>query len=98
MLKLFTAVRPYIHQHATHPEHAFMYLTGAGDPWEAVTVSQGELDFDVDPLSSRPRDPVCPEPVVLIGLQDIAHLVRPDGDVFLIHNAHLFPLQTSTFV
>lgn len=45
-----------------------MYLAGAGDPRQAVTVSQGELDFDVDPLSAGPRDPVRPQPVVLIGL------------------------------
>lgn len=72
-----------------------MYLAGAGDPRQAVTVSQGELDFNVDPLRSGPRDPVCPQPVVLIGFQDVTHLVGPDGDVLLIHNAHLFPLRRS---
>lgn len=74
-----------------------MYLAGAGDAWQAVTVSQGELDFDVDPLSAGPRDPVCPQPVVLIGFQDVTHLVRSDGDVLLVHDAHLLPLRADTF-
>lgn len=72
-----------------------MYLAGAGDPWQAVTVSQGELDFDIDPLGTRARDPVRPQPVVLIRFQDVAHLVRSDGDVLLVHNAHLLPLQAT---
>lgn len=99
----FCFVKTFYRSQATdsplrHPEHALMYLTGAGDARQAVAVPQRKLDFHVDPLGSGPRDPVCPQPVVLIGLEDITHLVCPDGDVLLIHNAHLFPLQTNTLI
>lgn len=71
-----------------------VYLAGAGDAWQAVAVSQSKLDFNVNPLSPGPRDPVCPQPVVLTGFEDVTHLVGPDGDVLLIHDAHLLPLRT----
>lgn len=71
----------------------FSYLAGASYPRQAVAVPQGEFDFDVDPLGPRTGDPVRPQPVVLIGFQDVAHLVGSDGYVLLIHNAHLLPLQ-----
>lgn len=73
-----------------------LYLAGTGDSWQAVAVSQSKLDFDINALGTGPWDPVCPQPVVLTGLQNITHLVRPDGDVLLIHNAHFLPLQTHT--
>lgn len=44
----------------------FIYLAGASDSWQAVAVPQSEFDFHVDPLSAGPRDPVCPQPVVLV--------------------------------
>ena len=101
LLKLSTHSQPYNTDYALSRDQkfnytSFLYLASASDPWQAVAVSQRELDFDVDPLSAGPRDPVCPQPVVLIGFQDVTNLVSSDGDVLLIHNTHLLPLQMHT--
>lgn len=67
-------------------------LTSTRDPRQAVTVPQGELDLDVDALSPLPADVACPEPVVLIGLHDVTHLVGSHRRVPLVHHADLLPL------
>lgn len=68
-------------------------FTSARDPRQAVAVPQGELDFDVDALRSFAANVACPQPVVLIGLHDVAHLVRPHWGIPLIHHADLLPLR-----
>lgn len=68
-------------------------LAGTGDPGQAVTVPQGELDLDVDALRSFPADVARPQPVVLVGLHDITHLVGPHRGVPLIHHTDFFPLR-----
>lgn len=74
-------------------EDAADLLAGAGHPGQAVAVPQGELDLDVDALRSLSADVARPQPVVLIGLHDVAHLVGPHGGVPLIHHADLLPLE-----
>ena len=69
-------------------------LAGTRDPWQAVTVPQGELDFDVDALRSLTADVACPQPVVLVGLHDVAYLVGPHWCVPLVHHTDLLPLRT----
>ncbi len=68
-------------------------FAGADDAGQAVTVTKGEFDLNVDALGRATPDPVSPEPVVLIGLHHVTHLVCSDGDVLLVHDAHLFPLH-----
>lgn len=68
-------------------------FAGAGYSRQAVTVSEGELDLDVDALGSVAGDVPRPQPVVLTGLHHVAHLVGTHGSVPLIHHADLFPLQ-----
>lgn len=47
----------------------------------------------MDAMPPSPPDVLGPEPVVLTGLKDIAHLVRTDRVHVLVVSAHLFPLQ-----
>jgi len=68
-------------------------FAGTGDPWQAVTVSQGELDLNVDTLRSLPTDVASPQPVVLIGFHYVTHLVGPHRSVPLIHHTDLLPLR-----
>lgn len=53
-----------------------LYLAGAQYSRHAVTVSQGELDLNVDPPRSLSRDPDCPQPVVLAGAHHVTDLVQ----------------------
>lgn len=68
-------------------------FAGTRDPWQAVTVSQGELDLDVDALRSFPADVARPQPVVLVGFHYITHLVGPHWRVPLVHDTDLLPLK-----
>lgn len=66
---------------ATNPSlHHFLisecYLAGTQYSRHAVAVSQGELDLDIDPPRSLPRDPSCPQPVVLAGAHHVTHLIN----------------------
>lgn len=67
-------------------------LAGTRDPWYAIAVPQGEFDLDVDPLCSFATDVPSPQPVVLVGLHHIAHLISPHWGVPLIHDTDLLPL------
>ena len=68
-------------------------FAGAGDAGEAVTVPQRELDLYVDALRSFPADMARPQPVVLVGLHHVAHLIGPHRSVPLVHHADLLPLR-----
>lgn len=68
-------------------------FAGTRNPRQAVTVPQGELDFNVDALCSFSADVARPQPVVLVGLHDVAHLVGPHRGVPLIHHTDLLPLK-----
>lgn len=68
-------------------------FAGTGDPGQTVAVPQGELDLDVDPLRSLAADVSRSQPVVLVGLHDVAHLVSPHWGVPLIHYTDLLPLR-----
>lgn len=46
----------------------------------------------MDPLRTTTPDVLCPYPVVLIVVKNIADLVRPDGVHVFIITAHLLPL------
>lgn len=52
------------------------YLAGAQYSRHAVTVSQGELDLDVDSPRSLSWDPDCSQPVVLAGAHHITDLIH----------------------
>lgn len=69
-------------------------FAGTGDPGQTVAVPQGELDLDVDPLRSLAADVSRSQPVVLVGLHDVAHLVSPHRSIPLIHDTDLLPLRT----
>lgn len=68
-------------------------FAGTRDPRQAVTVPQGELDLNVDALRSFSADVARPQPVVLVGLHDVTHLVGPHWGVPLIHYTDLLPLR-----
>ena len=68
-------------------------FAGPRDAGQAVAVPQGELDLDVDALRSFSADVSRPQPVVLVGLHDVTHLVGPHRGVPLIHDADLLPLR-----
>lgn len=67
-------------------------LAGACHTRDAVAVPQGELELDEDPLAVTPGDPTRLQPVVLVGLHNVAHLVGADGFVLLVHAADFLPL------
>lgn len=46
----------------------------------------------MDALCTTPADVLCPHPVVLVAIKNIADLVRPDGVHVFIVTAHLLPL------
>lgn len=71
-------------------------LARAGHVGDGAAVAHGESDLHVDALCPAPIDKGGEEPVVLTGLEDVAHLVRPDGVEVFIVAAHLLPLQTET--
>lgn len=50
----------------------------------------------MDPLCTTTSDVFCPYPVVLIAIEDITDLVRPDGVHVFIVAAHLLPLWKGT--
>lgn len=60
---------------------------------DAAAVSHRELDLDMDALGSSPPDVLGAHPVVLIGIEDVAHLVGADGVHVLIIATHLLPLE-----
>lgn len=66
----------------THPPppplsfQSVCYLAGAQYSRHAVTVSQGELDLDVDPPGSFPRDPACHQPIVLARAHHVTDLIQ----------------------
>lgn len=68
-------------------------FAGARNTRQTVTVPQSELDLDVDALCSFSTDVARPQPVVLVGLHDVAHLVGPHRGVPLIHHTDLLPLR-----
>ena len=68
-------------------------FAGTRDPGQTVTVPQGELDLDIDSLRSFPADVTRPQPVVLVSLHDVTHLVGPHWGVPLIHHTNLLPLR-----
>lgn len=68
-------------------------LTGTRDIRDTATVSHGELELDIDAEDTSPWDEVCPQPVVLIGLQDVTHLVRPDGAQVVVVSTYFLPLR-----
>lgn len=68
-------------------------FAGTRDPRQTVTVSQSELDFDVDALRSFPADVPRSQPVVLVGFHDVTHLVGPHWGIPLIHDTDLLPLR-----
>lgn len=68
-------------------------LAGARDVGEAAAVPHSEAHLGVDAVSSTPVDERGEEPVVLVGLEDIAHLVRSDGVEVFVVATDFFPLQ-----
>lgn len=48
----------------------------------------------MDALGPPPPNVLGAHPVVLIGIEDVAHLVGADGVHILIIAAHLLPLET----
>lgn len=73
--------------------HVERLFASPRDPGQAVAVTQRELNLDVDALSAVASDVASAEPVVLVGLHHVAHLVRAHGRVALVHHADLLPLQ-----
>ncbi len=68
-------------------------LTATRHAWDAVAVSQGELQLDEDALAALPPYPPRLEPVVLTGLHHVAYLICTNGLVFLINTADFLPLK-----
>lgn len=68
-------------------------LAGARDIWEAAAVPHSEAHLGVDAVSPAPVDEGGEQPVVLVGLEDVAHLVRTDGVEVLVVATDFFPLQ-----
>lgn len=68
-------------------------LTGAGNIGNTAAVPHRELKLHVNSKNSPAWDEVCPEPVVLIGLQYVTDLVCPDGAQVVIISTHFFPLR-----
>lgn len=72
-------------------------LAGARYPRNTVAVTQRELELHKNALAAAPRHPAGLQPVVLLRwLHHVAHLVRPDGLVLLIHTTYLLPLERET--
>lgn len=69
-------------------------FAGAQHQGDAVAVPQGELELHIDLLSRVAWDPVCPQPIVLAVIHDIAHLVSSDWSVMLVNTTDLFPLDS----
>lgn len=67
-------------------------LARAGHVGDGAAVAHGESDLHVDALRPAPIDEGGEEPVVLTGLEDVTHLVRPDGVEVFVVAAHLLPL------
>ncbi|TNN55895.1 hypothetical protein EYF80_033894 [Liparis tanakae] len=65
----------------------------AGDFGDGAAVAHRESDLHVDALRSTPVDEGGEQPVVLTGVEDVAHLVGPDGVEVFIIATHLLPLQ-----
>lgn len=68
-------------------------LARARDVGEAAAVPHSEAHLGVDAVSSTPVDERGEEPVVLVGLEDVAHLVRTDGVEVFVVATDFFPLQ-----
>lgn len=68
-------------------------LTGARNIRDTATVSHRELELHIDAEDTSPGDEVCPQPVVLIGLQNVTHLVCPDGAQVVIVSTYFLPLR-----
>lgn len=68
-------------------------LAGARDVGDGAAITHGESNLHIDALRSAPIDEGGEEPVVLTGLEDITHLVGPDGVEVFIIAAHLLPLR-----
>lgn len=68
-------------------------LAGAGHVGEAAAVAHGEAHLGVDAVSPAPVDERGEQPVVLVGLEHVAHLVRTDGVEVLVVATDFFPLQ-----
>lgn len=68
-------------------------LAGAWYPGDAAAVPHWEFHLHMDALSSSPVDVLGANPVVLVGIKDIAHLVGANSVHVLVVSAHLFPLQ-----
>ena len=71
-------------------------LAGARGSRDAAAVTQCELQLHEDALPAAAADPASLQPVVLVGLQHVAHLVCANGTVVLVHAADLLPLGKRT--
>lgn len=67
-------------------------FAGAQHAGDGGAVAHGEADLHVDAQRSSPVDVSGEQPVVLTGLEHVAHLVCPDGVEVLVVAAHLLPL------
>lgn len=67
-------------------------LAGAWDVGEAAAVPHSEAHLRVDAMGPPPIDEGGEQPVVLIGLEDITHLVGADGVQIFIVATDFFPL------
>lgn len=67
-------------------------LAGAQNAGNGRAVAHCEADLHVDALRRPPVYVSGQQPVVLAGLEHVAHLVRPDGVEVLVVTAHLLPL------
>lgn len=68
-------------------------FAGARDVGNASTISHGELELHVHAEHASAWDEVRPKPVVLVGLQDVTHLVRSDWVHGVVVTADLLPLR-----
>lgn len=67
-------------------------FAGAQNAGNGRAVAHGEADLHVDALRCPPVYVRGQQPVVLAGLEHVAHLVRPDGVEVLVITADLLPL------
>lgn len=67
-------------------------LAGAWNVGEAAAVPHSEAHLRVDAMGPPPVDEGGEQPVVLVGLEDIAHLVGSDGVQVFIIATDFFPL------
>lgn len=67
-------------------------FAGAQNAGNGRAVADCEADLHVDALCCSPVYVSGQQPVVLAGLEHVAHLVRSDGVEVLVITAHLLPL------